>query len=428
MKDIPAFIVEDDYTNSPKNYRSRIKFELAEIFYTDGSSKRYTKTWKDTDKRLKYNKSIGKSANNDKFFLKVLPPDLLKTENDLERAKKIFYHIRDHYTFNSEKKGIFDQIDVKKAYKEKLGNVSEINLGLINALQAADIDAKIFLSSTRENGFPTKLHPVMTDFNYLMAFVNIDGKEYLLDASEKNLPFNMVSYDALNSFGRVMDFDKGSYWYNFTPKISTFDRIKVISSLDDEGFLKGSVKQTSRGYFAKSKRDRFEAKGKQEYLNILTGDESFELSDYKNQNLDQVEKDFIEEYNVDIEAADIVGNKIYLNPFISRYKKNPFTLNQRSYPVDFGYTFSEIYLEEISIPESLEVKSIPEKVVFSLPEKKGLFIANVTKQNDKIIIYTKISLLKTIYAPIDYEYLKGLFNEIIKFQNSFIILEKKGSN
>ncbi len=70
MKDVPAFIIEDDYTNSPKNYRSRIKFDLAEIFYTDGSTKKYTKTWKDTDKRLKYNKNIEKSANNDKFFLK----------------------------------------------------------------------------------------------------------------------------------------------------------------------------------------------------------------------------------------------------------------------------------------------------------------------------------------------------------------------
>lgn len=87
-----------------------------------------------------------------------------------------------------------------------MGNLSEINHGLINALQAGDIDAKIFLSSTRENGFPTKLHPVMTDFNYLMAFVNIDGKEYLLDASEKNLPFNMVSYDALNSFWKSNGF------------------------------------------------------------------------------------------------------------------------------------------------------------------------------------------------------------------------------
>ena len=426
MRDIPAFIEEDNYTTSSKNYISAIKFELSEIFYTNGQTKKYTTTWEETDKRLKYDESIGRSANNKAFFSKSLPQELFAIENDVERTKAIYKHIQDHYTLNTKKTYIFSEVNVNKAYKEGIGSVSEINLALINALQAANIKADIMLSSTRSNGFPTKLHPVMTDFNYLIAFVRLYNSIYYLDASDKYLPFNMLPFKALNSYGRILDFDSGSFWYKIEPKIRSTSRKSTKLVMDEDGNLTGNLTKKSTGYFAKFKREEISGKNKQSYPESLSEDSNIEYLTYDNENEKELSKPFIEYFDVEISAADIVGNKIYL--IIGEPDTNPFILDQRNYPVDFGFTMSEYDVTEIKIPESYKVIETPQTVKFMMPEKGGSFIAKTTVKDNNIMIFNRISLSKTIYPPEEYKFLKEFFNKIIKFQNSFIILEKKSDN
>ena len=133
-------------------------------------------------------------------------------------------------------------------------------------------------------------------------------------------------------------------------------------------------------------------------------------------------------FEIEFEAAESIGNNIYLNPFIERYSKNPFQLNQRNYPVNFGFKINETYQAKIIIPDSYIIKSIPENIAFKLPNNGGSFIANFKQSANDIQIYTKINLNRTIYKVENYQYLKEFFNQIIKTQNSLITIEKSGVN
>ena len=62
--------------------------------------------------------------------------------------------------------------------KKKLGNIFDINLSLFNALQASGINSKIVLLATRNKGLPTRLFPVISDFNFLIVKTIINGKTY----------------------------------------------------------------------------------------------------------------------------------------------------------------------------------------------------------------------------------------------------------
>ena len=73
--------------------------------------------------------------------------------------------------------------------------MADINLGLVSALNLADIEAYPVIISTRSNGIPNIIHPVITDFNAVIVSAKIDGKDYLLDASDKNLPFDCYPSD-----------------------------------------------------------------------------------------------------------------------------------------------------------------------------------------------------------------------------------------
>lgn len=214
MKDIPAFI-EEDYMTAKKNFISRISFELSERKWFNGGMKSFSTTWQDVDKIILNDEDIGGQLKRKKSFQKVLPSFVYEETDYIERAKKIYNFIQNHYTWN--KKYWNRNTNIKRAYKENIGAVDEINLSLINALKAGGIDAKLVLISTRAHGVPTKLHPVITDFNYIASKISYDGKSYFLDATDKSLPFGVLPERCLNGDARVMDFKNGSYWEKIEP-------------------------------------------------------------------------------------------------------------------------------------------------------------------------------------------------------------------
>ncbi|MEN8186671.1 MAG: DUF3857 domain-containing protein [Bacteroidota bacterium] len=429
MKDIPALIEEEDYSTTRDNYISEIKFELSKISYPDGRIKEYTTTWEETDKRLKADESIGRQLNNKSFFEKNLPSEIFKEENNISKAKEIYAYIQNHYSLNSDKKYIFKDVDVRKAYKENFGNVSEINIALINALQIAGIESNIMLVSTRNNGFPTKKHPVMTDFNYVVAYAYINNTNYILDASDKNLPFSILPYKALNGYGRVLDFDNGSFWLDIVPKINTYNRVLTNLKLSDDGNLSGTLSEVNSGYFAKFRRDKIKINTQDDYLISREEKmENIEINSYTNAELENLDKPLKEKFEVTIEAVENTGNTLYINPFIGKFNKNPFNLDQRSYPVDFGFKFNETYIGKIEIPATFKIKSIPKPVNIKLNDNSASFIAKCTKDENIITIFTKILLKKPIFNPEEYQDLKEFFNQIINTQKTLIILEKAEEN
>ncbi|MDO9594628.1 MAG: hypothetical protein Q7J19_06515, partial [Lutibacter sp.] len=192
MENIPAFEVEE-YMTDKENFISKIKFELSEFLWFDGSKEKYTTTWEAVDREFKTDKNIGGQFKKNKLFIDKLPTEIKLLNSDLEKAKAVYSFIQDHFTWNN-KYGIFGNINLKEAFENKVGNVGEINISLINALKAAGLKGELILLSTRENGFPTKLHPVITDFNYIIAKVTIDNKTYLLDATNKLAPFGLLPF------------------------------------------------------------------------------------------------------------------------------------------------------------------------------------------------------------------------------------------
>src|SRR5690606_29807642 len=121
----------------------------------------YTKSWETVDKEFKSDKNIGKQARKNNYFKNRLPERIVNISNKTERAKAVYTYIQNHYTWSGSYR-FFQNVDVKEAFDKKSGSISEINLALINALNAADIDTEIALLSTRDNGVVTKNYAVIS--------------------------------------------------------------------------------------------------------------------------------------------------------------------------------------------------------------------------------------------------------------------------
>ncbi|MDC9724213.1 MAG: hypothetical protein PSN34_15795 [Urechidicola sp.] len=424
MKDIPAFI-EEDYMTSAKNFKSRIKFEMSKYQSFSGEITKYTSTWKSVDKDYKRDKDIGGQLMRKDYFKKIISDEILSERDILERAKKVYYFIRNHYSWNEDYK-IFSDMNVKRAFKNKVGSVGEVNISLINALDASGIDAEMVLLSTRGNGTPTKIHPVITDFNYIIAKIKVGGKTYFLDATDKNLPFGVLPYRCLNGDARVMDFKNGSYWETIIPISITQEKTTMMLTLDDEGVVEGKMRVSHYGYDAINKRNVIKTKKEDKYIEYIEDiNDELEIISYKNTNLNDIEKPLIEEFDLIIEGEGTIGDKYYLYPFIfDRLEENPFKLDTRQYPVDFGHPWKSDFALTMMIPEGYEVETMPKNKSMALPNKKGYFMFNTTIKNQKISLSFKFILDNPYFYSNEYAYLKELFKQMIIIQNEPIVLKR----
>ncbi len=424
MKDVPAFI-EEDYMTSKWNYLSRIDFELSEFKGFDGHNKKYTKTWKAVDRDYKSDRDIGGQLNKKNFFKKEIPESVLNEKDLFIKAQKVYYSIQKHYTWN-EKYNLFGEMNVTKAFKSKIGNVGEINISLINALKAAGINAQMGLLSTRNNGYPTKLYPVISDFNYIIARVVINEKVYYLDATQKSLPFGMLPYKCLNKDLRVMDFKNGSYWENILPNKNNGRKTQMLLKLNEDDEFVGNVRIVHNGYSAIEKRRKLKTIEQNKYVEDYEDENDFlEIVTYKNFNVNKNEETVKEEFEVIIENESSITNKILLNPFfIDKLTENPFKLNSRQYPVNFGHPLKFDFTTSITLPSNYIIETLPKSRVVKLPEEKGYFMYKVVNKNSKIMVNYSFNIKEVEFTSQYYLYLKEFYKQAIIAQSESIVLTK----
>lgn len=425
MNDMPAF-KEESYMTHKKNFISRITFELSSVTHAQGNKTNYTDTWKSADKRFKSGEYFGSELRKSTFFKKNLPAEIQLEKDLLKKAKKIYYFIQDHYTDNNKSVAYY-KINTKKTFNNKSGSVAEINVALMNALKAGGLDAKVALLTTRHKAKPTKVYPVISEFNYIIVKLTVNNKEYFLDASDKQLTFGLVPFKTLNGDVRVMDFKKGSYWQTNSPTIKSEEKVNLIVNINNDGEVKGKLRVSQTGYDAYFLRQELSENTTDNYLEKYENDNKIEVIDYKITGDNRKDSQITQVFDFQLEPNDEgLSDNIYLNPFFHEaIKTNPFKLDDRLYPVDFGFKINYMYRASINIPDNYVIKELPKSKAFSLPNKGGTFIFNIKKLNGKLTIFFKFQLAKTKYNNQEYFALKEFFNQIIKVHSSSILLEKK---
>ena len=415
FKDIPAFVSEK-YITSKYNYISRLTFE--KTYYDRFVEKGDNLQWRTLDKWV--NKSLENRLNLKSFYKRKLPDSILKETNDLKKAKKVFYYIQNHYISGNNEKKTFGQ-----SYKNKVTSSTRINISLFNALKAVGFKNVYFMMlSTRENGFPTKLHATLDDFNSDLIVILIEKKKYLLDASDKLLSFGQIPFESLNGEGRVFDFKKGSYWETIVPEENNNTRVKMKIFFNDEGFINGNKTITRNGYHAIETKKLIKKYSEQEYIKIIESQNPMiEVENYVLNNKNLKEKPLIEVFDITIEEDE--NSYFTINSLLSLENINPFKLETRNYPIDYGYKKKYVYTLNFKLLDGYEFDKIPKDLILAIPDKGGSYIQKISLTNNQLNVYIKLQLNKTKFLTTDYQYLKKFYDDIIQAQNQLIHFQKK---
>lgn len=426
MKDLPA-LIEEDYMTAASNFRSAVYFELSH--YTDmrGLEHNITRNWKDIDKELNDDKSFGAQIKKKELFKDILPQMLNGATDETDKARAIYAYIQKNIKRNGYI-GIYSENTIKTALEKHAGNTADINLALVAALNAAGLNAEAMILSTRNNGTVNDLYPVISEFNYVVAKVNIGSTSYLLDATVPLLPFGLLPLHCINGKGRVINQKKPSYWYDITASQKQTTKYVLTAKLTNEGVLRGTLTTVSGGYSALKKRERINEAGSiDQYVERL--DEQMpkiKIANHSIEGLDSLENPLIESYDIEMKIFDNMNNKeFYLNPFfISRTDKNPFNLNDRSYPVDLGAAVDERLTMTIELPDDIVLANEPKNMGLALAEAGGKYQTSTSQSGNNLIFHQVMQLNKPIYSPDEYLSLKEFYSRIIQFQKTDLILKK----
>ena len=202
----------------------------------------------------------------------------------------------------------------------------------------------------------------------------------------------------------------------------------MLINLSEDGSIEGSCRSVKTNHSALSYRNRYNNSDENDFLEKLENKyDGLEVSDFKVNNLVELTKPIIEIYKFAIDnQTDIIGDKIYFSPlFFLKSKENPFKLEKREFPVDFGYPSTSLYRFTINLPEGYKVESVPKAEAFALPENFGLFKYNLSHNESTIQLLIETKINSPIISSLYYEALKAYFNKLIEKENEQIVLTKK---
>ncbi len=423
LEDVPA-LKEEPYVSGIRNYRSGVSYELSYTDFPDSGRKNYSTDWKTVVKRIYENSNFGPELKKTDYFEDDIDRLITGIKEPEKKISAIYGFLKSKVKWN-EVLGKYTRDGVKKAYKLGSGNIAEINLMLTSMLRYAGLEANPVLVSTRANGIP--LFPTRTGYNYVVSHVQLDKSSILLDASDLYSEPNVLPFRTYNWEGRIVKKDGNSETISLYSDLQSSTRIYVNTELSETGIINGKIRFRYDNHAAVAFRKQYFETNEEDYLNKLESEfGQIEIDDFEVKNAELMGNSPIVTYAYVLEdGTDLAANKLYFAP-LSFLKKNqnPFTLEQREFPVDFGYPFTESIVSSIALPEGYRVQNLPESSTIVLPDEIGSFeyLISNTKNTIQLKVTTKMN--NAVVAPIYYQSLKEYYKKMIEKMNEKVVLSK----
>ena len=423
MKDVPA-LKEEDFTTTIDNHLSKVEFQLARIKFPNSAVKDVIKNWFSVSNDLLKDEGFGEPLTKSNGWLSdEIKKITAGAGTTLEAAKKIFEYVRDNMNC-TDYSNIKLSNSLKKIYQNKNGNVADINLLLTAALINQGFNASPVLLSTRDHGKVNATYPIMSQLNYVISQVNIDGKNYLLDAAHNRLGFGKLNIQCYNGPARIID-KENPVQVDLSPDSLVEAKVtNAFFNYDPKDGLQGTITSQLGQYESEKVREKIAKIGKEDFFKEIKKHLSSDLivSETDVEELKNYEEPIRVKYNLGIETKEDV---IYLNPiFGEAYKENPFKAAERLYPVEMPYAMNEQYVLRMEIPKGYAVEEMPKSTRVMFNEDEGMFEYLVSKDENVIQLRSSIKMNKATFFTEDYQSLRDFFGYIVKKHSEQIVLKK----
>ena len=410
-------VIEEPYTSNLLDVPARLEFQLISIDYPNQPRNIIAGDYSKFNKELMDDASFGKRFNKGDFLSDSFVTSL-KNKSLEERAVLIHAHLQKEVNWNNIHAYI-SRASFKSIYKNKEGNVADINLSLLAAYKAHGITAHPIILSTRGNGTPHQIYPNYDAFNYVIVWVEINGKSYFVDATS-TLPFGELPIKCRNSKGWLVK-EGGGRWIN----------LKSQSRYGIKSLINIKVQSDSLRIEVSQRRNNYASYGKIDDLNQYTEEELYEETqndfiDYHLNKINVNNEGYGSPLTLSYSFSQAIEEDgiIYLAPLLMGViDENPFVREERNAPIDFPYQLKMDVSVNIELPEGYTAE-LPNPSYIKLPNDGGEFRFICNQNSGRISMLSSFKMDQTYFLSTDYPSVKEFYALVADKNNELIVIRK----
>ncbi|MBI6121167.1 DUF3857 domain-containing protein [Salegentibacter maritimus] len=420
LTDIPAF-TDESYISSINDYIIKMDFQLAKFHSPRGGTTDIISTWPELNESLLKNEKFGKYIKkSSRLAKKILLEEINFTGNtSSQKAKDIIEYVKNNFEWNGEY-GKYASQDVKDFFNSKRGNVADINLFMIGLLNEAEIKTKPIILSTRNHGKISTGYPFDHFTNYVVALVESDYS-FLADGTEDLLSYNKLPTRCNNEIGLIVEKEATPKWISLKNNFPSKERNTITMILDtvtQDVKAQVSIKNTEYESYAAKKRFKNDSVEIRKFYEDKIGDIKRSRTNGYKRNDFPYSMLFETKYE-----TEKLGNNIVIMPFLNLpLSKNSLTQKERTYPVDFVYPWENQFRSSLEVPKNYSVLDMPKdyKVDNGLVEIQLKY----SLTDNTLFAQGSYKFKKSIYLAKEYAQIKNSLDEIVKYFNQPVVLEK----
>ena len=419
-------IKEEPYMTAIRDYFASILFQLLSFQRTDGFKIDFSKNWDQMADLVwpEFKNFVGQDGG-----LKSATRERIGSLDDpLEKMKRIYDFVREEVT--TLDKVILWGNDFKKpadVYNRKEGGINEKNMLLINMLKNAGFDARPLLISTRSNGVINETWITLQQFNRVIAYVELDNKNYFLNSASRYCPFGQLTPEYDVGQGLLIT-ERTAQIIPIKPlKVKNRQDITTDALLADNGDLKVQAQLSFHGLNGVMERAILEKIDIDKYLteNIKQIHTDAVLDTFSYTDMDSCQKPLQLNMTFSVPAyAQESGNLAYFPvPLLSAFKKNPFVHEKRNFPVDYEYEYDLSETVKITLADGYVLEEKPE--IFKSASKSVLFNKIYFTGENQLECRRNFKINNKQVNTIEYERLRQVYEDIVNSDMDQIVLTRQ---
>ncbi len=425
MEDVPG-LPDEPFMSCREDYLQKMEARLTALDFPGVPRKNLLRSWPGIIKELVDDEDFGRQLKKDIPRTADLDAMLKGMDDPYKKMVTIHNYVRNNMEWNGYY-NIWALDGVKSAWKDKKGTTGEINLILINLLKDAGLAVRPLLVSTKSNGLLNTGVAGYDQFNKVLAHVTIGDDYYVLDATEKTTPSNLIPLEVMLSEGLLIA-KPDSYewgWKTLWDGTHTFKRTVTLNAeADTNGNLKGAAKLVANDY----ERCRLLPEGKKsigKLKNIFDELKGIHVDSVSTENAEVDSLPLTENIYFQSTGSSSGGYKYFSVNLFTGLEKNPFLAEERA--TDVFYSANQQY--EINglvfIPDGYTMEELPKSVRMIMPDTSISFLRQSVYNAGILNIRYKLEFRKPFFSKDEYPEFREFYKKLFSLLNEQYVFRKE---
>jgi hypothetical protein len=422
MKNIPG-LRDEAYITSYRDYLQRVSFQLSS-YNRNGSEVKFSNNWKELNREFMDDRDFYGQIKKNVPALASFKTVSANHTDAYDRMKFIYDYVRQNFTWD-DVYSLYASASLKTTIEKNRGSSAELNLLLINLLKDADLDVYPLLVSDRDHGRVDTSFSMISQFDKVVAYVNIDNKGYVLDATDSYTPANMIPSELLNTIGFLVDKKNYGFIHLEDEANRRIRSIHINNNIEADGTVKGNAGVGLASYARVGKAEQYNS-NKQKYIDLFANSMSgLKIDSFKITGLEADTAVLYHDISFNYPATKSGSYYLVNYNLFTGFEKNPFVADYRFTDIDFGTKYTYLLDGTFTVPDQMVVDALPKNMTLRTDDSMMLTSRELTKAGNTIEVKIKVVINKSRYDADDYLAVKSFFGKMVDMLSEPIVLKAK---